>query len=154
MDNVRQTLAEGKHLDTLAETVRSCSHVEIEDILVRFHNWLPVLEKLIGEFTQVDLSDDGIANLHREMRNVARQMGRTRDRLRMLLNNAKDRYQAPVMRTGTVGRPRYALPAEQLLMFHELGFTWTAMLGKCSFVFKNSPSTLRQLTVKPILLWQ
>ena len=45
-------------------------------------------------------------------------MSRVKERLRSMLNNAKERFQAPVVRSGTVGRPRYDINADQLLMFH------------------------------------
>ena len=63
MNIMRQVLTDGKHLDSLADNVDEANTVEMEDILVRLEDWLQTLERLIGQFTQDDLSYQSLGDL-------------------------------------------------------------------------------------------
>lgn len=132
---VQERFAEGKQLDTRARNALSGqpSQLEIEDILVRLDTWLQDFEHLIQMFSADDLADADNQGLNVEMRHISRRMDRIREQLRHHLTTSKEQYTSPVIRTGTVGRPRYHITEEQLTLFHNLGFTWAAMarmLGK------------------------
>lgn len=134
-NTVRNLLTSGRHLHTLGnEMLRGeSSEMEMEDTLVRLDDWLQQIENAIGHFSEDDLQQERLVGLNRDMRTIARNTGRMRQNLRDRLSRRQQRYQAPVIRNGTMGRPRYNVTPEQLTLFHQLGFTWAAvarMIGR------------------------
>ena len=135
MSEVRADVLEAKQLEDYAEEIilAEGSMLEAEDAAVRLDNFLQSLQLIVGSFTENDFENEEYVDLQRELTRVARVLGRTRDRLRAMVDATSSQYKAPAIRDGSMGRPRLHIMEEQLRMFQQLGFSWTdmaRMLGK------------------------
>ena len=126
---IGNALAEGRANQESANDIlrRRGSAVEAEDLLVRFDDNLQNLRTLTDAFDAIDLQNQQMCNLQREMRRVYVRLNQDREKLREMLRAENDRYQAAIVRTGQPGRPKVEITRDQLLIFQQLGFPWTAM---------------------------
>lgn len=130
---------EAKHLKERADILLDGegSLLEAEDTAVTLDNCLQNLQVIIGAFSNADLENEENVDLHRELTRVARVLGRTRERLRTRADASSNQYNAPVIRDGSMGRPRLQITEDQLRTFQQLGFTWIAMARMLGKIFSN-----------------
>ena len=69
-------------LEGMFESLSNPSELEMEDLSVRWDDWLDKLQWIIGQFEERDLTDQVVDDFHSRLCSLAIRMGRSLERLR------------------------------------------------------------------------